>query len=220
MKTVAFVPIKLNNKRTPGKNLKRFDDGTPLITCLLLTLSRVKGIDEIYVFCSDETIKEYLVNGVRFLKRPQYLDTDQSTPQDIIKEFMKQVDADVYMVSHCTSPFVKVNHFEECISAVKSGEYDSSFTAEKLQRLLWTSTNEAHNFNPEKVPRTQDLEALYAEVSAAYVFSKNTFEVYNRRIGIHPYICEVSGIESIDIDYPEDFDIANAVYMGIINKTK
>lgn len=32
MKTVAFVPIKLNNQRTPGKNTKKFDDGSALIT--------------------------------------------------------------------------------------------------------------------------------------------------------------------------------------------
>ena len=25
MKTVAFVPIKLNNQRTPGKNIKKFE---------------------------------------------------------------------------------------------------------------------------------------------------------------------------------------------------
>lgn len=31
MKTVAFIPIKMNNERTPGKNTKRFSDGTPLI---------------------------------------------------------------------------------------------------------------------------------------------------------------------------------------------
>ena len=31
MKTVAMIPIKLNNERVPGKNLKQFSDGTPLI---------------------------------------------------------------------------------------------------------------------------------------------------------------------------------------------
>ena len=31
MKTVAVVPIKMNNVRTPGKNTKPFSDGTPLI---------------------------------------------------------------------------------------------------------------------------------------------------------------------------------------------
>lgn len=31
MKTIAFVPVKLNNERLPGKNLKKFSDGTPLV---------------------------------------------------------------------------------------------------------------------------------------------------------------------------------------------
>lgn len=72
MKTVAFVPIKLDNQRLPGKNTMRFDDGTSLITVFLKTLVKVKGFDEIYVFCSDTSIKEHLVPGVQFLKRPTY----------------------------------------------------------------------------------------------------------------------------------------------------
>lgn len=220
MKTVAFVPVKLNNERTPGKNTKMFFDGTPLITYFLSTLVQVQGLDEIYVFCSDEKIKNYMIDGVEFLKRPQYLDTQAATPQDIISEFMNLVDSDIYMVSHCTSPFVTKEHFEMCIQAVKGGEYDSAFTAGKIQKLLWNADNMPVNFNPERIPRTQDLEPLYDEVSAAYVFTKEVFEKYKRRIGNHPYITEVSGIEGIDIDYPEDFLIADAVYKEIIKKQK
>lgn len=218
MKTVAFVPVKLNNQRTPGKNTKKFDDGVALITVFLKTLVKVSNLDELYVFCSDETIKDYLLPGVKFLKRPEYLDTQAATPQDIMAEFIKLVDTDIYMVAHCTSPFVTKEHFEECIDAVKSGEHDSSFTGEKIQKLMWKD-NEPLNFNAEKVPRTQDLPAIYAEVSAAYVFKKEVFLNYNRRIGITPHITEVSGVESIDIDYPEDFEIANAVYMKVLNST-
>jgi len=218
MKVVAFVPIKLNNQRTPGKNIKRFDDGTALITVFLKTLVKVNGLDEVYVFCSNDAIKEYLVPGVKYLKRPEYLDTQAATPQDIISEFMKCVEADIYAVCHCTSPFVSKEHFEECINAVKSEEFDSSFTAEKLQHLMWTDKNEPLNFDPTNVPRTQDLPVYYNEVSAAYVFEKEVFEKYKRRIGIKPHITEVSGVECVDIDYPEDFEIANAIYMKIVKE--
>lgn len=216
MKTVAFVPIKLNNQRTPGKNTKQFDDGTALISAFVKTLSQVKGFDKVYVFCSNEKIIEYLVPGVEFLKRPEYLDSQEATPQDIISEFIKLVKADIYAVCHCTSPFVSVHHFEECINATKSDKFDSSFTAERLQHLMWTDSNEPLNFDPTNVPRTQDLPVYYNEVSAAYVFKREVFEKYKRRIGIHPHITEVSGIECVDIDYPEDFEIANAIYMAMI----
>lgn len=217
MKVAAFVPIKLNNERAPGKNTMPFSDGTPLITHFLKTLVQVPEIDELYVFCSREEIRDYLVPGVRYLKRPERLDTREATPQDIISTFMSQVEADVYMVCHCTSPFVKAERFSECIQKVCSGEYDSAFTGEKLQRLMWHN-GEPLNFDAANVPRTQDLPVYYNEVSAAYVFHRNTFETLRRRIGVKPYICEVSGVECVDIDYPEDFQIANAIYMHIVKK--
>lgn len=218
MKTVAFIPIKMNNERTPGKNTKRFYNGKCILEIIQETLMKVKGLVEVYVFCSNDAIKEYIIDGVKFLKRPEFLDTKTATPNDIINEFMKLVDADIYMVSHATSPFVSVEHFEECINAVVSGEYDSSFTAEKIQKLLWTNDNTPFNFDPENVPRTQDLEPIFDEVSAAYVFAKKTFLKYNRRIGINPHLTIVSGVECVDIDYPEDLQIAEAVYKEIINK--
>ena len=180
MKTVAFIPIKLNNERTPGKNLKPFSDGTPLLSFFLRKIESIPGIDEIYVFCSDSRIKEYLPERIKYLQRPNYLDSREATPQDIIIEFMKRVDADVYMVSHCTSPFVKNSRLEECIQAVKSGKYDSAFTAQEVRKLFWNSDGTPHNFKPECVPRTQDLQPLYSEVSAAYVFLKKTFEKYGK----------------------------------------
>lgn len=217
MKVVAVVPIKLNNERAPGKNTKRFSDGTPLITYFLKTLLKVKEIDELYVYCSSEKIKDYLIPGVQYLKRPERLDTKEATPQDIIRCFMNQVDADVYMVSHCTSPFVKAERFSRCIKKVCFEGYDSAFTGEKIQRLMWCD-GKPLNFEAENVPRTQDLPVYYNEVSAAYVFPKKTFVELNRRIGVNPYICEVSGYECVDIDYPEDFEIADAIYTGIIIK--
>ena len=217
MKVAAFVPVKLNNERAPGKNTKRFDDGMPLITHFLKTLVQVPEIDELYVFCSKEEIKDYMVPGVRFLKRPESLDTKEATPQDIISTFMSIVDADVYMVCHCTSPFVKAERFSECIHKVCEEGYDSAFTGEKIQRLMWHD-GQPLNFDAANVPRTQDLPVYYNEVSAAYVFKKETFETLHRRIGLNPYICEVSGVECVDIDYPEDFEIANAIYMNILKK--
>lgn len=216
MKTVAFVPIKLNNERTPGKNIKKFGDGKALVTIFLETLIEVKGFDEVFVFCSDESIKEYMIDGVTFLKRPKYLDTQNATPQDIIYEFMKCVEADIYAVCHCTSPFVSAAHFDECINAVKNEDYDSSFTAEKIQKLLWSASCTPINFDPQNIPRTQDLPVIYDEISAAYIFKKEVFLKMKRRIGVKPHITEVSGIECVDIDFPEDFEIANAIYMNII----
>ncbi|MBK1811313.1 hypothetical protein JHL18_11815 [Clostridium sp. YIM B02505] len=212
MKTVAFVPIKLKNERYPGKNTQKFYDGKPLISFILESVRRISCLSEIYVYCSQDEISDYLLPGIRYLKRPDFLDLPTATPQDIISEFMKQVDADIYMVSHATSPFVTVEHLEECIKAVMNEGYDSAFTGKKIQSLLWTDKLEPLNFDPSNIPRTQELKPLYAEVSAAYVFTRDIFEKTKCRTGGKTKIIEVSDIECIDIDYYDSFLIADAVY--------
>ena len=66
MKKVAMIPIKLNNERIPGKNVKCFSDGIPLIN-LIQNACLHADVDKVYVYCSSEGIKEYLVSGVEFL---------------------------------------------------------------------------------------------------------------------------------------------------------
>ena len=53
MKTVAVVPMKLNNRRLPQKNTKSFSNGKPLCYYILHTLLQVKQIEEVYVYCSN-----------------------------------------------------------------------------------------------------------------------------------------------------------------------
>jgi CMP-N-acetylneuraminic acid synthetase len=218
MKVVAYVPIKLNNSRTPGKNIKQFDDGTPLCNLMFNTLTRVKGIDEIYCFCSSEEIKKYLPDQISFLQRSKSLDTAQTQCQDLIRAFTTEVDADIYVLCHVTSPFVKVETIEKCLEAVLSGEYDSAFTGASVREFLWEN-GKALNFDPENSVRTQELPNIYKETVGCYVFKKEVFEKRNGKVGYHPYICEVDEFESMDIDYPNDFAICNAVYMNILRNS-
>lgn len=216
MKVVAMIPIKLNNERIPGKNIKKFCDGTPMMEMIERACLGSKYIDDVYVYCSKSEAKDYVIDGVNYIKRPEYLDTSTVNCNDIIREFMKVVDADVYVVSHATSPFTKSQSIDKCIEMVISGKYDSAFLAKKLQTFLWKD-GKTMNFEPQNFPRTQDLEPIYEESSGAFVFLKDTFLKFDRRVGDDPYICEVDDIEAIDIDYPIDFQIADAIYKGVFD---
>ena len=212
MKIVAMVPIKLNSERVKEKNLRLFFDGKPLIHFILESLLKSKWIDEIYVYCSDDRIKEYLLEGIQYLKRPDFLDKNTSNCNDIIREFIKEIDADYYVVSHATAPFTKTESIDKCItSIIDSEKFDSAFTVEKIQSFLWNN-GEPLNFNPDKFPRTQDLSPIYMETSGAFVFSKEVFKNYNRRIGIAPCLVEVDSMESCDIDTEYDMLVAQTLY--------
>ena len=209
MKIVAVMPIKLFNERLPGKNIKLLGD-KPLIKYELENLIKTEMLDSINVYCSEESICNYLPKGVNFLKRPQYLDLSTSNFSQIFEEFMKNVDADIYVYAHATAPFITVETMKECISAVKSGKYDSAFCAIKIQDYLWQDGSPL-NFDATNIPRSQDLNVIYRETSGVYVFTKEVFIKQHRRIGLKPYIKEVSFKEAVDINNPEDFDLAKAL---------
>lgn len=217
MKTVALIPIKLGSKRVPGKNIKPFFDGTPLMHFIQKACMNAKTIDEVYVYCSDQAVTDYVLPGVHYLKRPEYLDGDNINANDFIKEFMNTVDADIYVNAHATAPFAKSETVDDCVLHVASGEYDSAFCAEVLRTFMWENGNPI-NFNPNHFPRTQDLPTIYGEAAVAYVFTKDTFTKYSRRVGVKPYIKVVDKFEAMDIDYPEDFDICNAIYENMVCK--
>ena len=87
------------------------------------------------------------------------------------------------------------------------GDNDSAFSAERLQTFAWYQ-GKSINYDLNDVPRTQDMEPIWIETSAFYIFKKEIFTRYHRRIGFHPYIQEVSGIEAIDIDERKDYELA------------
>ena len=209
MKTVAFVPIRLNSKRVVGKNLKMLGD-KPLLQYILDTLAGIPSIDEVYVYCSSEEIIPLLPQGVRFLRRDEWLDRDETLGEEIYDAFTKEVDADVYILAHTTSPFIKDATIENAVREVTVGGHDSAFSAQKVQTFAWYKGTPL-NYNLKQIPRTQTIEPVYFETSAFYIFRKEIWTVGHQRIGNNPYIAIVDPIEGIDIDNPEDFEFAARV---------
>lgn len=209
MKIVAIMPIKLKNERLPGKNTKLLS-GKPLLQYELDNLLKIPELDSIQVYCSDASVCDFLPEGVHFLQRPQELDLPTSNFSQIFECFMNAVDADIYMYAHATAPFITLETMQECVNAVVSGEYDSAFCASKIQDYLWQD-RQPLNFDATNVPRSQDLKPIYRETSGVYVFTKEVFQKYHRRIGMNPYVKEVSFKEAVDINNPEDFELAEAL---------
>lgn len=203
------MPIKLHNERCPGKNLRLLGD-KPLLQHELNNLKLTGLCDSINVYCSDEAVIPFLPVGINFVKRPKYLDLPTSNFTQIFDSFLETVDADIYVYAHATAPFITVETMQQCIDAVKSGGYDSAFCAVKLQDYLWQD-GEPLNFDASNLPRTQDLKPIYQETSGVYVFTKEVYQKYRRRIGKKPFIKEVSFKEAVDIDNPEDFELAEAL---------
>ena len=200
MKTVLFIPIKLNNERLPGKNLLLLNK-RPLCDYLFKTVSEIEEIDEKYVFCSDEKIKPYIKpykdKGLRFLKRDPYLDGFQVKGLELIEYFIKEIDADIYVLSHVTQPFTKADSIREGLRKVISGKYDSAFSAITIQDYLWVD-GKPFNYDRKDIVRTQDLSPVYMETGAFFIFKKEVFVNEGQRIGKNPYIHVIDKMEAVE----------------------
>lgn len=216
MKRVAFVPIRLNSQRIEGKNLRELG-GRPMMTYLLESLAKASNIDEVYVFCSNRQVEQYLPAGVKFLQRDERLDSNPTLGAEIYDAFTQQVEADIYILAHTTSPFIRTSTIEQAVRRVESGEYDSAFSAERIQTFAWWQ-GKTLNYSLEHIPRTQDLEPIYIETSAFFIFRSEVWRNQRRRIGSKPYIAVTDRIESMDIDNPDDFKLAEAIVAAGLNR--
>ena len=147
---------------------------------------------------------------MRFLRRSEELDRDTTLGREIYDSFTAEVEADLYVLAHATSPFIRAETVADALRKVVSGEYDSAFSAEKIQTFAWYEGRPL-NYSPENIPRTQTIEPVYIETSAFFIFPRALWTGRHRRIGDRPYMAVVDRIEGLDIDYPEDFTMAEII---------
>ena len=162
------------------------------------------------MYCSNEDVIPYLPQGVKFLKRPEFLDRDETLGKEIYEEFTKTVDADIYILAHTTSPFLKVETFENALNKVKCEGFDSAFSAEKIQTFTWYK-GKPLNYDLKEIPRTQTIEPVFVETSAFFMFKRDIWKIHKQRIGFKPYMALVDKVEGVDIDWPEDFEFAEKI---------
>lgn len=217
MRIIAIVPMKLNNRRLPQKNTKAFTNGKPLCYYILSTLLKIEKIDEVYVYCSNPDIQSFIPADVKYLQRSELLDQDTTSMTEILTSFTQKISADIYVMTHTTAPFISEESIRKGLEAVLSGKYDSAFAAKKVQDFLWKD-GKPFNYELDNIPRTQDLSPLYEETSGFYIYKQEVMTDLRRRIGETPFIVEVGEIESTDIDEPEDFMIADAIYNHLYKK--
>ncbi len=214
MKVALFIPIKLNNQRLPGKNTMLLN-GKPLCSYLFDVVKKIELVDEKYVYCSNDEIIPYIPEEITYLKRDAALDGPEVKGLEIIGRFINDVDADIYVLIHVTQPFVKRESVINALSKVISREYDSAFSVREIQDYCWYH-GKPLNYDMKDIVTTQNLESVYMETGAFYIFRKEVFQELHQRIGRNPYMQKVDNIEAIDIDTMEDFKFAQAaaVYSG------
>ena len=197
------MPIRLNSKRVKNKNLVKVF-GRPLFCWLAETADKLDI--PFYIFTNYEkqlkSVIDFKPKNILFLERSKSLDKDSTLGIDIYKEFCNKIKSDIYLLLHCTSPFLSLKNLKKTINAVYKKGYNSALTVDMKQTFTWYKGKPLNFSNPR--PRTQDIEPVYFETSGAYCFKRKVIE-NNHRVDFNSFkFIKVGFQESIDIDNYED----------------
>ena len=218
MKIVALLPMKANSERVKGKNFKNFG-GKPLFRWVLDTLLSVAEVDLIVINTDARHIlAEYgLTDNDRILirDRREEICGDLVSMNLIIEDDIKNIDSDIYLMTHTTNPFLSRHSVKSAIekfqASVNAGVADSLFTVNKVQDRFYDVDVQPINHDPKNLIRTQDLDPWYQENSNLYLFSKESFIRTAARIGEIPTMLETAPYESTDIDTPDDWELGEVM---------
>ncbi|MBD2664820.1 acylneuraminate cytidylyltransferase family protein [Richelia sinica FACHB-800] len=210
--------MKANSERVKGKNFRLMHD-KPLFRWILDTLLSINEISEVVINTDAREIlsaNQLLESDrVRIRDRKPEICGDFVSMNLILADDVANVPADIYLMTHTTNPLLSAttiqNSLKAFLTAQESRAADSLFTVNRFQTRFYTKDGVPINHNPEKLIRTQDLEPWYEENSNLYIFTKESFQSTQARIGKKPLMFETPRLESIDIDDQDSWNLAEAV---------
>lgn len=223
MKSVCcIIPIKYESTRVPGKNYRNFN-GKPLLYWIINCIINIENINKIVI----DTDSDFIINlinelfkekikKITFYNRPKHLHGGHISTNKLLLNVIKELnlDYDIYIQTHVTNPLLNRNTIQTAIDLYNKNmdSYDSLFSVNKLQTRLYNNKFKELNHDRFNLIPTQELEEIYEENSCIYIFSKETLFKYESRIGIKPYLFTMSTLESVDIDWEDDFIIAEQIF--------
>lgn len=227
-KVAFFLPTRKGSERVKNKNTRPFagiDGG--LVENKIKQLLSTNLIDEILFSSNDETcieVAEKFISDsrLRIIPRPDELCLSTTNLQDLICYVPTITDADHILWGHVTTPLVNASIYDNAISCylnkIKEG-YDSLVSVKELKNFLLNK--EGHLINNTtnlQWPRTQDLEALYEINHAIFIASRETYIKQKNRLGNNPFLFIMDEIHSKDIDWEDDFVIAEIMFKNLYSK--
>jgi N-acylneuraminate cytidylyltransferase len=220
-----FLPTRAGSERIANKNTRNFAgvEGGLLAIKLeqLLSLFKVK---EVVLSTNDQgsikVAQNFLSNPkLKLIQRPDHLAQSHTNLIDLVDYVPSVCNSEHILWTHVTSPLVNAEDYEVAIDLYfeKIAEnYDSLMSVKEIQNYVWSEKeNKVLNKKDgdfKKWPRTQDLEKIFEVNSAIFMASKTVYKEEEDRVGVKPYLLTHNSLQSVDVDWEEDFKIAEQLY--------
>lgn len=176
-------------------------------------------INKVLLSTNDEEIMDFAASlrdpRLEVRTREESLASSSTSTDDLIEYVGSQVEEGHVIWTHVTSPFIGAREYDEILRTylreLENG-YDSLMTVTELQGFIWGEAGPVnYDRSIEKWPRTQTLDPLYEVNSGAFIAPVNVYRKRKDRIGSSPFKYKLSKVQGFDIDWEEDFQIAEAL---------
>ncbi|MDV2857235.1 acylneuraminate cytidylyltransferase family protein [Oceanimonas sp. CAM02] len=219
-KVTCFLPCRAGSQRVVKKNIKPFAGYEyGLIQVKLHQLLAAETIDEVVLTTNDDDILAYAESlgdpRLRLHRRVEELSSSETSTDQLVAHALELIPEGHILWTHVTSPFITAKHYNDVIqSYFKQREqgYDSLMTTTAIHGFLWQD-EQPMNYDRaiEKWPRTQTLAPVHEVNSGAFLAPADLYRELDDRIGRRPYLYAMDKFTSFDIDWPEDFVIAECL---------
>ena len=156
---------------------------------------------------------------MNIIERPTEVSLSSTNLQDLICYVPTVTDAEHILWGHVTTPLCGANQYDAAIKLYfdKLDEgYDSLVGVTELKNFLLNRKGKLiNNTSDIPWPRTQDLEALYPINHTMFLAKREVYTEQKNRIGKKPLLHIMDELHSFDIDWPDDFTIAEIMYKNI-----
>lgn len=217
----AFLPCRKGSERVPRKNIRPFGSyAHGLVEIKLAQLLDCAEIDQVVLSTNDEEIIEYAatLDSARLTihRRAEHLSSSATSTDDLVGHARDLVESGHILWTHVTSPFLSAVKYSDIIAAYRKAlvdGYDSLMTTTVLHAFLWNDVGPmTYDRSVEKWPRTQTITPVHEINSAVFLASVEIYDKINDRIGDKPFLCPIDKLIAMDIDWEEDFVVAETLF--------
>lgn len=216
-KVTAIVPIKGETEMVDG-NLRLFNN-RPLYKTLLDKLENIFAIDEIIVDSDLPNIEAELTklySKVKFISRLKEFAKSDTDINEIIKyDISKSENNEIFIQTHINKPLLKKETIAKALKKYVELEdsNDSLFAVNKYKSRFYDHKNQPINHQINHLVRTKELDPVFEENSCFYIFTKESFEKTNHRIGATPFLYETSSIEALELNDGLSYKLAEILML-------
>ena len=221
---IAVIPARGGSKRIPRKSIKPFH-GLPVIAYAIKVAKESEVFDEVFVSTDDEEIAEVAVSFGATIPwlRSKDLSDDHSTTISVMQDAVKRLKLDLMDLENIcciypATPLLKPSFLSQGLNILESGDWDYVFSGSKAstppQRYFSLGiSKEVKMLFPEfEETRTQDFARIYHDAGQFYWGRKSSWDSGLPIFLSKSTILEIPSNSVVDIDTPEDWHYAEALF--------